>query len=77
MKYKLFKRASAIHAVKCNRSANFIEGTASFDTLQEIKNSLQDSDEDGLTAIEKEIENWRGAKPIVSESEINELLNSK
>lgn len=74
MKNKLFKRASAIHAVKCNKSANFNEGLASFDKLQSIKNSLRDSDDDGLLAIKDEIEDWKNSNPIASENEINEIL---
>ncbi|WP_369753286.1 hypothetical protein AB3G34_01790 [Flavobacterium sp. WC2409] len=74
MKYKLFKRASAIHTVKCKKSADFNEATASFEKLQYLKNSLQSSDEEELSAIENEIENWKNSNPIASENEIKKIL---
>lgn len=74
MKNKLFKRASAIHAVKCKKSDDFNEGIASFNKLQSIKNSLNDSNDEGLSAIKVEIENWKDSKPIASENEINQIL---
>lgn len=74
MKYKLFKRASAIHTVKCKKSADFNEATSSFEKLQSIKTSLQVSYEEELTTIENEIENWKNSNPIASENEIKKIL---
>lgn len=74
MKNKLFKRASVIHTVKCKKSTDFNEATASFEKLQRIKISLQASNEEDFTAIENEIENWKNSNPIASENEIKEIL---
>ena len=74
MKYKLFKKASAIHTVKCKKSTDFNEATASFEKLQAIKISLQDSNEEDLTTIKNEIENWKNSNPIASEDEIIKIL---
>ncbi len=70
MKNKLFKRASVIHTVKCKKSTDFNEATASFEKLQSIKISLQASNEEDFTIIENEIENWKNSNPIARENEI-------
>lgn len=74
MKNKLFKRASVIHTVKCKKSTDFNEATASFEKLQSIKISLEASNVEDFVTIENEIENWKNSNPIISENEIKEIL---
>ncbi|EJL60416.1 hypothetical protein [Flavobacterium sp. CF136] len=75
MKINLLKKASKIHAVKCNKSSDFLEGFASFQILQLIILKLQNVEDEDLSSAEDEIENWRKSEPEVTENEISQIIS--
>jgi hypothetical protein len=77
MKYKLLKKASKIHAVKCNKSSDFAQMSFSNNKLIEIMKIIDTMSESDVLSIENEIELWRSTKPIANENEINELLKKR
>jgi hypothetical protein len=79
MVISIFKKASAIHAVKCAKASDMKMATESFDKLQEIKLKLklEYNTEDQLVELNKEIETWKNSNPIVKDGDVDELINKK
>jgi hypothetical protein len=77
MAISIFKKASAIHAVKCAKASDMKMATESFEKLQEIKLKLADSTEDQLAELNKEIETWKNSNPIVKDRDVDDLINKK
>ncbi|MDK2772353.1 MAG: hypothetical protein KYX68_09035 [Flavobacterium sp.] len=74
MEISIFKKISAIHAIKCAKTTNIKIATSSFDKLQEIKIKLESTPVDQINAIIGEIEDWKSTEPIVNDSEIKQLI---
>ena len=74
MTISIFKKASAIHAVKCAKTSDMKIATESFDKLQEIKLKLADIKEFQLVELNKEIETWKNSNPIVKDEDISDLI---
>lgn len=77
MKYRLLKRASKIHSVKCNKSSDFNEILISNDKLKELMNKIDNMDSSENLSIEADIEAWRNTKPIAHENEIILIIKKK
>ena len=77
-KYFLFRKASVIHAIKCNTTADFNIAEQSFNRLSELKTQI--SSTEALRAFEEingYLNDWAGENPIATEGEINKLVNKK
>ncbi|PNQ72855.1 hypothetical protein C1T31_10140 [Hanstruepera neustonica] len=75
MRLKLMRRASVIHAVKCNNSLSFDLTQASSDELMRIKNLIEVAEsEEAFTDIINQLNDWASEEPVASEGEIKQLL---
>ena len=73
IKYQLLKRASKIHAVKCNNSSDVNEISISNDIFKNLIDKIDSIDDNTKSNMEIEIEKWRNTKPIAHENEINDI----
>lgn len=76
-KYSLFKKASAIHAIKCNLSEELQFAEESFDTFCNIKKNIFSTSTDNFDEIEIEINAWAKKYPEATPEEIEFILNRK
>ncbi|MCV9926632.1 hypothetical protein OIU83_03175 [Flavobacterium sp. LS1R49] len=77
MGLSIFRKASKIHAVKCEKASDMEMATESYLKLQKIKLKLADITKDQLIELNKEIETWKNSNPIVKDGDIDELINKK
>jgi hypothetical protein len=71
MGLSIFKKASKIHAAKCNKANNFSVAIESFEKLQDIKLRLESATEEELIELKDEIEIWKNNIPIINDRELN------
>lgn len=76
-KYSLFKKASAIHAIKCNLSEELSIAEESFDTFCNLKKDIFTESDKDLSEIELQINNWANRIPVATDEEIEYILNRK
>lgn len=73
MKKQLLDRATAIHAVKFNKSSIYQAAANSSELLMDMMNSIEnaeDENEQALKQVRKEIDIWAATSPIVTERDI-------
>lgn len=74
-KHYLFRKASAIHAIKCYKTADFDVAVKSFESLVGFKNRIQTAeDEEVLLHTNEELDLWAAQEPIATEREIENLI---
>jgi hypothetical protein len=74
-KHYLFRKASVIHAIKCNKAEDFNIAIQSFETLERFKCRIQNAvDEKELIYLNGELDIWAGQEPIATQSEIEHLI---
>ena len=79
-KHYLFRKASVIHAIKCNKSANLEVGIQSYNQFVDFKVKIEGADDNDinvLNAINAELNIWAGQNPIAKDTEINNLINGR
>lgn len=76
-KYSLFKKASAIHAIKCNLSEDISIAEESFNTFCNIKKNIFIDSKVDLSEIELQINEWAQKNPEATAEEIEYILNRK
>lgn len=75
-KHYLLRRASVIHAIKCDKTTSFEKALASSNRLKELLQLLVDSEDDKLEDISNQINEWAASNPMVLEKEINQLIKN-
>lgn len=75
MKHYLFRKASVVHAIKCNKSQNMETSIFSSDKLRILLDKIKDNQDDSkLEELNEEINTWAGQSPVAKESEIAKLI---
>ena len=72
---ELLRKISIINAAKCNKTAKEEVAIASFNKLSELKCSIKEGNDITQSIITENIEAWMKSAPIVTEQEINIVLN--
>jgi hypothetical protein len=74
----LFRKASAIHAIKCFKIADFNIALQSFETLAGFKNRIQAAvDDTELNFLNGELDVWANETPVATPEEMNQLIFKK
>jgi hypothetical protein len=70
----LFRKASVIHAIKCN-TENMTQSYQSLDRLSEFLQRLRE--ETDLAQFNRDLDTWAAEEPIASPGEINNMMVKK
>lgn len=73
----IFRRISLIHTVKCNKTISMNTAIESFNTLSYLKGLIENSQTDDLKIVNEKVVEWQNQKPVVTDYDLNHLLNSK
>lgn len=71
----LLRKVSIIHAAKCKNAAREEVAIASSNKLSELKYSIKTENDNKHSKVIENIEAWMRSEPIVSEQELNIVLN--
>lgn len=73
----IFRRISLIHAVKCNKTTSMTTAIESFNELSDLKGLIENSQTDDLKNVNERIAEWQNQNPVVTDYDLDYLLNSK
>lgn len=76
-KHFLLRKISIIHAIKCDKAKSFQTDIDSFKRLDELKKLVVESNDSQLTQVNIYVNSWKDTEPIVTDSEMEQLLKSK